>query len=271
MSKYKILIFFTLFISIISISISCNSKTNNPFESNEEKFIKTISSYKSFDKNKSSDYYKNYIETNNIQLSMNKANHSDFFNLSSTSPFIKGDNHILVNPKYYLGGSFIPDSLVLVEGVSYIKREGEKMMIDKVTLDAYKELAHSADELGIELVVFSGFRSYEKQFQIYLNNPDPRYIAKPGHSEHQTGLALDISTPDTGLTEYFEYTNAFKYLQDYAYKYGFIMRYPKEKTLITGYNYEPWHYRYVGIDAATFIYKNNLTLEEYLYYYTILS
>ncbi len=92
------------------------------------------------------------------------------------------------------------------------------------------------------------------------------YSAYPGTSEHQTGLCVDFITSDMGkdLTVAFEDTEAFDWLSENAYRFGFILRYPKDKTDITGYSYEPWHYRFVGREAATDIYMGNLTLEEYL-------
>ena len=92
------------------------------------------------------------------------------------------------------------------------------------------------------------------------------YSAVPGQSEHQTGLCIDFATnEEEPLTEAFEYTAAFEWLSKNAYKFGFILRYPKGKEAITGYTYEPWHYRFVGREAATDIYVGNMTLEQYLY------
>ena len=104
-----------------------------------------------------------------------------------------------------------------------------------------------------------------------LNFEDARtvvqsYSALPGQSEHQTGLCIDFITSDMGteLTEAFENTQAFAWLSENAYKFGFILRYPKGKESITGYTYEPWHYRFVGREAATDIHNGNMTLEQYL-------
>ena len=95
------------------------------------------------------------------------------------------------------------------------------------------------------------------------------YSALPGQSEHQTGLCVDLTTSETGaeLTEAFENTAAFAWLSENAYKFGFILRYPKGMEGITGYTYEPWHYRFVGREAATDIYLGSLTLEQYLSVY----
>ena len=91
------------------------------------------------------------------------------------------------------------------------------------------------------------------------------YSAQPGQSEHQTGLCVDFITSDMDeLTEAFEETAAFAWLTENAYKFGFILRYPNEKESITGYTYEPWHYRFVGREAATDIHNGGMTLEQYL-------
>ena len=92
------------------------------------------------------------------------------------------------------------------------------------------------------------------------------YSAEPGYSEHQTGLCVDFITESMeGILDLeFEKSEAFAYLSAHAHEFGFILRYPKEKTLLTGYTYEPWHYRFVGREVATEIYEGNLTLEEYL-------
>lgn len=114
--------------------------------------------------------------------------------------------------------------------------------------------------------VCSGFRSYTVQKNLYnsyvrrdgAENAD-RYSARPGHSEHQTGLAFDINYAD----DRFKGTPEASWLAENAYKYGFILRYPEGKEPITGYMFEPWHYRYVGVENAAKIYASGLTLEEY--------
>ena len=126
----------------------------------------------------------------------------------------------------------------------------------------------AASSEGINIYVVSGFRSYNTQNTLYNNyvNRDGRdeadtYSARPGHSEHQTGLAADFNMVDDD----FEYTAEGKWLNDNAYKYGFILRYPKGKTGETGYIYESWHYRYVGVDLASKLYNggNWISLESY--------
>ena len=139
---------------------------------------------------------------------------------------------------------------------------------------AFEQMATDAKALGFDLVAFSGFRSYEYQTTLYNNyvNRDgkeaaDRYSARPGHSEHQTGLAFDIgekSREDLWLTAEFGETPAGKWLADNAHKYGFILRYPEGKEDVTGFMYESWHFRYLGVEKATDVKETGLTLEEYL-------
>ena len=139
---------------------------------------------------------------------------------------------------------------------------------------AFEQMATDAKALGFDLVAFSGFRSYEYQTTLYNNyvNRDgkeaaDRYSARPGHSEHQTGLAFDVgekSREDLWLTAEFGETPAGKWLADNAYKYGFILRYPEGKEDVTGFMYEAWHFRYLGVEKATEVKQTGLTLEEYL-------
>ena len=134
--------------------------------------------------------------------------------------------------------------------------------------DAFSKLSSAASNDGLNIYVVSGFRSYNTQNNLYNNyvNRDGKdvadtYSARPGHSEHQSGLAADFNMVDDS----FEYTAEGKWLNDNAYKYGFILRYPKGKTGETGYIYESWHYRYVGVDLAKKLYNggNWITVEDY--------
>lgn len=139
----------------------------------------------------------------------------------------------------------------------------------KEFMDNYNNMKTDAIKSGINLNIISGFRSYQTQSNLYSRyvardgkDAADTYSARPGHSEHQTGLAADINSVDQN----FEYTNEGKWLNDNCYKYGFIIRYPKGKESITGYIFEPWHIRYVGKTIAQSLYNNGnwITLEEYL-------
>lgn len=144
--------------------------------------------------------------------------------------------------------------------------------LEKRAAAAFVKMCDAAKTQGIKLRNVSGYRSYYTQRNLYNNyvNRDgisgaDRYSARAGHSEHQTGLATDINTASSKA--HFERTKEFAWLSRNAHLYGFILRYPEGKEYLTGYKYEPWHYRYVGVEAATYIHENNITYEEYYAYY----
>lgn len=154
--------------------------------------------------------------------------------------------------------------------------------VDRRIADAVREMYTKAREDGIILTTCSAYRSKEKQeenynnqIQAYLDQGDTQeeaeaktaaYYATPGYSEHHTGLAVDIVTPSyTALDEGYAETPAARWLVENAHLYGFVLRYPKDKVSITGINFEPWHYRYVGKEHAAIMVENNYCLEEYQY------
>jgi len=179
---------------------------------------------------------------------------------------IKNPNTIdvLVNKYNYLG-DYIPNDLIKLPLIysydhKYLRKDAY-IWLDKMIKDAKNN--------GINLLVISAYRSYDYQEKLFANYVDEIGYekaslgsAKAGFSEHQTGLVVDLADL-TGNYMNFENTKEFVWMINNAHKYGFILRYPKDKTYITGYKYEPWHYRYVGNNIATYLTKNNLTLEEY--------
>ena len=181
---------------------------------------------------------------------------------------------VLVNRDYALPKDYIPSDLVTVD-IPFIYEDSdnmEKTQLRSTAAAAIVNLAADAKEEGLDLYGVSGFRSYERQAVIYDEKvaksgekEADKYSARPGYSEHQTGLAIDVSTGCIGyrLLETFANTNEGKWLAENAHNYGFVIRYPEDKTEITGYAYEPWHLRYVGIELAGYLAKNHLTLEEY--------
>jgi D-alanyl-D-alanine carboxypeptidase len=131
-------------------------------------------------------------------------------------------------------------------------------------------MINDAKKEKLNLYVISSFRSYKTQKYLFDKSKKKNglnyaliYSAKPGHSEHELGLAIDLNTTQ----EKFKKTKEYAWLKDNSYKYGFVLRYPENKTFITGYGYEPWHYRYLGIDIATKMYEENITYEEYIVKY----
>ena len=135
------------------------------------------------------------------------------------------------------------------------------------TQNAFAAMQAEAASLGLDIYISSGFRSYWSQESIYnryvANDGQAeadRYSARPGHSEHQSGLTFDLNTID----EAFAYTAAGQWVRDNAHRFGFVIRYPPGKEHITGYIWEPWHLRYLGVPVATELYNTGLSLEEYL-------
>ena len=135
-----------------------------------------------------------------------------------------------------------------------------------------EELFAAAEEENVEIFAVSGYRSYETQYGIYNTylkkwgeEKTNAVSAIPGHSEHQTGLAMDISSRSAALdlTEEFGNTPEGKWVKEHASEHGFIIRYPQDGEVITGYQYEPWHLRYVGKDVAAYMDEHDLTLEEF--------
>ena len=171
----------------------------------------------------------------------------------------------LVNKNFKLDENYIPIDL---EKIS-LEYSCKDKYLRKLAKEYFEKMAKQAKLEGFNIIAVSTYRSYEYQKKLYNNYVKDKGFyyadmasARPGHSEHQTGLAVDIA--DLSLDyDNFENTKEFNWIKNNAHKYGFIMRYPKAKFHITGFKYEPWHYRYVGIDIATYIYENNLTLEEY--------
>lgn len=177
------------------------------------------------------------------------------------------DYELLVNKTNSLDKDYIPNNLV--DSLSKYK---DNIMIEENTLNAFRKMQKDALEYGYNIDIMSAYRDYNYQENLYNNivkekgfNYALRSIAKPGCSEHQTGLAIDFCVYNDDLC-YIEHEledmSETKWIHDNAHKYGFIIRYPKGKEEITGYMYEPWHIRYVG-DLAIYLYNNDKTLEEY--------
>lgn len=181
--------------------------------------------------------------------------------------------------KGYVGNETLPQEPTVVEGIVIASKKyplpadyapGES----KEARAAFQEMAAEATLSGYDLVAFSTYRSFDYQTKLYdryVTNDGQaaadRYSARPGYSEHQTGLAFDIGEQlfeQHFARESFGETEAGKWVAANAHKYGFIMRYPNGSEKITGYMYEPWHFRYIGKELAVQVYEANVTLEEYL-------
>lgn len=183
----------------------------------------------------------------------------------------KKDLLLLVNKHYELDKAYKPDDIVKCSPIYAYDNNS----LREEAYSAFKRLFQDAKKEGYTIIINSSYRDYDWQdglYQGYKRNQGQKYAdqyaARAGHSEHQTGLAVDVATYDTPLAN-FEETEEFVWMSKNAHKYGFILRYPKgeENERITGYSYEPWHYRYVGIDIATEIYEKGITLDEYYEFY----
>lgn len=168
---------------------------------------------------------------------------------------------VCVNRKSTLSSDYKPTDLVLpdVRAVN----SSNRLYMRKEAASALEELFKAAEDENYYLYAVSGYRSYSYQKSIY--NPYSGYSAPAGASEHQLGLAMDITLAKYNgtLSVDFGNTKEGKWVKENAHKYGFIIRYLQGKEDITGYNYEPWHLRYLGVDLATELYEKNITLEEY--------
>jgi len=180
---------------------------------------------------------------------------------------------LLVNKKRPLPAAYAPTDLRPAMIPFTCPVGSPKRLLCAAAAEAIERLFARAAEEGIALVGISGYRSYERQREIFAAHVTAlgeeaanRVSARPGQSEHQTGLAIDVSSPEVGglLVTSFGETEAGRWLAQNAPQYGFIIRYPRDKEDVTGYAYEPWHLRYVGTEHALVMAERGLTLEEYL-------
>ena len=193
-----------------------------------------------------------------VNLSMDT---DDYVNPVKTSAF---SIDMLVNKHYKLDEVFVPDDLVEFDQ-EYCNDEVQEGNREAVV--AFKNMYEAAKKEGLGLVINSSYRSYQDQENICNTFKDlygegyvTKYVALPGFSEHQTGLAFDIGSTSSKV---FAESKEYEWMKENAYKYGFILRFTKANAYITGFRSEPWHYRYVGKKVAKYIYDNNISLEEY--------
>lgn len=181
--------------------------------------------------------------------------------------FINDYDRVVVNKSYVLTSNYKPKDLVSVK-INFLPEvtEEERYMTAE-SAKAVEEMVDAASKDRVYLYGLSGYRSYETQKNLYEYNVETqgksysdKYVAKPGASEHQLGEAMDLATSSGWIYEGCPEAN---WIANNAYKYGFIVRYEAGKEDITGYNYEPWHVRYVGNEMAEKIYNDGITLEEF--------
>ena len=232
--------------------------------SKQNDFIKYVG-IKNFNIN-NLDRYNKYLEENNkdiqttvtyVNINLDKEFYTDSIEINPD-----GDLTVIVNKYHHLAKDYVPKDMVVL----FDSNRGAKMI--KEAADAYKEFIEGAKNAGITLESTTAYRSYSYQNTLYTNyvNEDGKekadtYSARPGSSEHQLGLAVDLNDPNVSGSRLDD--KDYEWILNNSYKYGFIVRYTKDNEPITGYMEEPWHIRYLGIDLATKVYNSKLTYEEY--------
>ena len=225
--------------------------------------------------------FNKYIEFMNENRDLNIRNIVEYINVGRNNDFytktkevdISKKELMLVNKYHYLKEDYVPEDLVTISQ-SYSWGEKGSQKCAKVTYDAFMDMWEDANKEGYYLMVNSSYRDFEKQNSIFEDYKKrygleyaEDYAAHPGYSEHQTGYALDIVDKNYTSKETFTGSDAFNWMKENAYNYGFILRYQSDKESITGTKFESWHYRYVGIEVANYIYENNITFDEYYAYF----
>ncbi|MGA3673530.1 M15 family metallopeptidase [Lysinibacillus agricola] len=179
---------------------------------------------------------------------------------------------VLVNKEYAFPEGYEPKDLVYPNVPFIFNEKIEKRMMREEAAKYLEKMFNAANQQNIHLAGVSAYRSSQTQTTLFNNYVErdgiekaKTYSAVPGTSEHQSGLAIDVSGSDGSCAadDCFANTEEAAWLEDNAHNYGYIIRFPKDKDNITGYQYEPWHIRYVGVNLATELYNEGLTLEEY--------
>lgn len=294
--KWKNLIAFSVFVFLLIFGIIqlivCIVKVLNPPKAVKEKQVvakkintnKDIKLKKLDNIDKEIDYFNmNYLD----RYVLYKEKHSEMptkqvikdVNMNLDRDFYKdpvkarnlNTEKILVNKYYYLDNNYVPNNLETIS----TRYALSNMKLVKEAKEAFENLASTAKKENLNIIAMSTYRSYDYQVNLYNKyvrsdgkEAADTYSGRPGHSEHQTGLAVDVYNGKISYTS-FEKTKEFNWMQEHAHDFGFILRFPKDKVNETGYTYESWHYRYVGIEEAKYIKEHNISFEEY--YATIIK
>ncbi len=268
--KVKITIIISLIFILNLIVISKhNSKPQTTFKEQENIFAqekyyleKNLDRYNSFYATHPDLKIKDIIAIVNVDA--DKKAYDD----SQKADLNKG-NLILVNKYNYLEEDYTPTDLMNMSTEFAYKDKQTLVEVNEAFIDMY----NAALKDDVNFYVTSAYRTFAYQKELYTKylvtygeDYTNTISARPGFSEHQTGLALDILSDHVPMSE-FANTKAYKWLKENSYKYGFILRYPKDKSYITGYAFEPWHYRYLGEETALKVYQENITFDEYYAYY----
>ncbi len=256
---------------ILIVVIACTGCSFNKNSGDKKNLINSkIAYYKKENLERYIKYKKQYttLSDEDIITRVNIGLDNKYYTNTQETPFLNSIK-ILSNKYYYMPSDYVPDNL---EKIDSSCSSGSRYLVN-VARKAFEKLCFDALEQGYTIRAMSTYRSYDYQNILYQNyvakdgviNADT-YSARPGFSEHQTGLVVDVDDSIYDFTN-FHKSKSFKWMSDNAYKYGFILRYPLDKVDITGYTYESWHYRYVGVEAATKMRNENLSFDEYYFRY----
>lgn len=292
--KWKNLIAFLLFLFFLIFGIIelivCVVKVINPPKKVKEKQVvaKKINTNKEIKLNKldnidkeidffNMEYLDRYVlykekhpEMPNKQVikDVNMNLDKEFYNNPTPAKNLNKET-ILVNKYYYLEKNYVPNNLETISTRFALSN----MKLVKEAKEAFEEMASAAKKENLNIIAMSTYRSYDYQVNLYNKyvrtdgkEAADTYSGRPGHSEHQTGLAVDVYNGKVNYTS-FEKTKEFIWMSNNASDYGFILRFPKDKETETGYTYESWHYRYVGKEVAKKVYDLGITYDEYYAYY----
>lgn len=274
-----VVLVFTMF-----ATTACSNK--NKVESADNNIISIENSNLDNNENKetnNSNDDENVENSNNNSVDKENGNQEQNADIEIVESYLDENNvvtneasiEVVVNKERNLPSDYVPSDLIKLTDVPTCLSNPEINQLRKEAAEALTELFSKAkEETGIQLYARSGYRSYNTQVSLYNGYVEnhgqdaaDKFSAKPGQSEHQTGLALDITSDSVNLqlTEDFGETEEGKWICENAHNYGFIVRYPEGKEEVTGYMYEPWHIRYVGKDLATKVYESGKTLDEYMF------
>lgn len=270
LSSIVVIVFLVL--TVILFKVKDTPKKSNDNKVSDKKSNKSSDSYGQFSyyKKDNLERYREYKKNNPsysledvvtyVNLNLDKEPYTD----TVKSKYLD-TTYYLVNKFNYLGSDFIPNDLVLLDN-KYAK---SGIYLVREAKDKLEEMLNDSVKENLKIRVSSAYRSYT--YQVNLYNRYVRsdgvaladtYSARPGYSEHQSGLVVDLSRNFESF-DTFENTDEYKWLVANSYKYGFILRYPKSKEKITTYTFESWHYRYIGGELAKKVHDSGLTFDEY--------
>lgn len=204
------------------------------------------------------------LDDETVVVYVNIGLDQNFYTNVKDSPY-KHTNTVLANKFYFLGKDYEPKDLVTINN----KYSSGGKQMTREAAQAFEKMSQAARDQGYTVRAVSTYRSYNYQAGLYDRyaasdgkEKADTYSARPGYSEHQTGLAVDVDNANKSYTSFGD-TKEFTWMKENSYKYGYILRYTKATEFITGYKDEPWHYRYVGVEIATYIHEHPMTYEEY--------